>query len=245
MIEAPDPLDLVLHNVRAGRHAGEVVRATRTLVRDTGRPHVIGLLEASAYRDELRDSPLRHDYLIRFVRGWRESANIVALVRRDVPLRRIAPIRTRRPWIGPKMGRPHAGRTHLLVDVGRMEDPRAWRLILVHRVPGGPTGGTSSLVRGRNAAAWEAEHYKLADVADRPGSHRRAFVIVGDQNARPDDRHPLSPGGLADEIGARIHRTGAAVDWALLRDCQATSERLDSYGSDHPAIRYTLTHRER
>ena len=165
---------LIVHNVRAGRYPTAVVQAVRTLITATD-VDAVALLEARAYVRALR----------RAFPGWQvrhHRTDIVLMVRRGhVPIRRTLPLRIHRRWWGPHQGRPHQGRTHLLVDIGRTDDPGRLRLILIHRVPGGPSGGI--LTRGANRPAWDAEHSMLTRVADRPGSHRRPLLIAGDQNA--------------------------------------------------------------
>lgn len=201
-------------------------------------PHVLVLMEAGGYVKALREHfPA---YKVLAATGWPDASSTVVLVRRDLPLTRWSAMRMRTRWVGPKAMLPHEPRTHLVIDIGNPDLGPAWRIVAVHRVPGGPTGGTET--RGRNQPAYAEEHHRLQRLAARLGSGRRALIIVGDQNAEQDDRHPLSPASLAALIGANVVSTKAKVDWALVRDCRGTSSRGGPFGSDHPAITYVFTY---
>lgn len=231
-------LELISHNVKVGRAPRAVILGIHAAM--GGRPPGVAvLMEASGYIKALKEA-FGALYYVLHASGWAEAASTVVLVRRDLPLTRWTAMRMRTSWVGPKALLPHAPRTHLVIDIGNPKLGPAWRIVATHRVPGGPTGGVQT--HGRNAPAYAEEHHRLERLADRPGSHRRALIIVGDQNAEQDDRHRLSPAGLADAIGANVVSTKAKVDWALARDCRGTSSRGGYFGSDHPAMCYTFTH---
>lgn len=231
---APDRLDVVTWNAKVGRRPAEVALDVAQLLKD--RPDVAALQEAGGYVKALREA-LRGDYHVIAAHGWAEAGNSAFLVRRDVPVTRWSTIRLRVGWVGPKAFRRHPGRTFPVLNLGR-----EWRIVNVHRTPGGPTGGV--MTQGRNKPSWNAEHVALGRLADRKGSHRRALVMVGDQNCESDDRHPMGVPAFADDHGMRIVRTGAKVDWAIVRGCRGDGNRGSNLGSDHPTIRYTLTRKD-
>lgn len=224
----PTTLRVIAWNAKVGRNPADVVAALAIAIERTDADVVI-LTEAAAYARPLRRLV---GWQVRHARGWAEARNVVVLVRNGLRVRRVVSVRNWRRWVGPKLGKDHAGRTFLLVDIGAR-----WRIVGVHRTPGGPGGP--------NAVAWAEEHARLARVADRPGSHRRALVIVGDQNCEADDRHPLSIGGLADTIGGQVVATHTKVDHAIVRDATGRGTRHDYYGSDHPLVSYHLTLKEK
>lgn len=224
----PTTLRIVAWNAKVGRKPVEFARQLELALSRTAADVVI-LTEAVAYAATLRGFLV--GWQVRHAHGWPEARNIVVLVRNGLPIRRVVGIRNWRSWVGPKLGKAHVGRTFLLVDIGTR-----WRIVGVHRTSGGPNGP--------NAPAWAEEHRRLARLADRPGSHRRALVIAGDQNCEADDRHPLSIGGLADTIGGHVVATHTKVDHAIVRDVTGRGTRHDYYGSDHPLVAYTFTLKE-
>jgi hypothetical protein len=220
---APDQLHLVTWNTKVGRRPGAIAFTLLDHFRSNGYPDVAILLEAGRYTQALRDT-LGTRYRV--------------LVDRRIPMPRWRTITLRISWIGPKAFKRHPGRVFPVVDLGKGTTGAKWRIVGIHRTPGGPTGGL--LTRGKNKPSWNAEHRALAKLAHRKGSLRRALVLAGDQNCQVSDRHPMSVGGLAFEIDARIVRTGAKVDWALVRGCNGTGHRGSNLGSDHPLITYNL-----
>lgn len=235
--QPPRQLHLVAWNAKVGRKPRTVVRDLSAFLDENGWPDVIVLCEAGRYTTELRR---RLSSRYRVLRAGREHDGIVMLVDRSVPIPTRSLLVMRLGWIGPKAFRRHPGRTFPVVDLGKGKSQLRWRIVGIHRTPGGPSGGV--LTRGRNRPAWEEEHARLLRLAARTRSHRRVLVMVGDQNCEMSDRRPTSVGGLAEAIGARVIRTGAKVDWAILRGGGGSGHRGPNLGSDHPLIRYQFTH---
>jgi hypothetical protein len=238
-VEAPR-LRVVAWNVRVGRRPEEVARQL-ALALSSIRADVVVLNEAAAYVPALRQALAHGEWKAWHAWGWAEARNVVVLTRRGLPVRRTVPIRNWRSWVGPLARRPHVGRTFLLVDVGLH-----WRIVAVHRTPGGPRGGhpRDSRGYGPNAEAWAEEHRRLVRLSARPGSVRRSLVIVGDQNCEALDPDPLSIGGLADAIGGAVVTTHTKVDHAVVRDATGRGRRHDYFGSDHPLVSYDLIRKE-
>lgn len=212
------PRRIFCWNARVGRRPWLVVLALRVFIRVT-RPHVIVLTEANAYVRVLREA---------FSSEWvayRKHSDVVVMVRRDMRQPTVTPIGHDTAWRGPHEGKEHRGRRWLMLDWPDL------RLIALHRVPGGPSGGTSPRLAGRNRPAWEAEAFLLATAI----GDTRPVLIVGDQNARLAEmrdfmaRHDLRP-----------VPTGAKVDWAMRRGVRVEGGRLGRRGSDHPAVRYVI-----
>lgn len=237
---SPDVIHRVVWNAREGRNPQTVISELDAWL--AGRfPHMITLMEAAGYTKAVRRR-YRGTYRV-FVRyGWPESRNIVTLVRRDVYVPRWSTIRMKIGWIGPKAFRRHAGRTQQVIDIGRGHASQIplWRFAIVHRVPGGPDGGT--VTHGRNQPAYAEEHEALLKLGRRKGSRRRAFICDGDQNAEIRDGHPISPSTLADELDADLVPTGAKVDWAFARGCTGEGKAFRDVGGDHPLIKYRYEH---
>lgn len=225
MYRDPEQLTILAHNVKVGRSPRSVVASVRAAITDD--TDVVILTEAAGYTRALRESLT--SWQVRHAHGWPEARNVVLLVRRDLRVHRFRAIRNLRSWVGPKLGRRHAGRTFPVVDLGTH-----WRIVGVHRTSGGPNGP--------NAEAWAEEHRRLARLARR--TKRRALVIVGDQNCQADDPHPLGLLGLARAIGGDVIATHTKVDHAVVRGVDGRGRRGDYHGSDHPAVRYTLTLKE-
>lgn len=213
------PRKVLSWNVRVGRPAPLVIAGIAWHI-SRRKPHVIVLLEATRYVPDLRDV---------FGKKWRiirHGSDVVVLVRRDVDKPEISEVGHAVAWRGPHEGIQHQGRKFLQLDWPGL------RMLAVHRVPGGPSGGTSAELAGGNKAAWRAENTLIAStISDGP------WISVGDQNARPVEvcafmaRYNLHP-----------IVTGAKVDWAMARGVTGRGKRLGRRGSDHPACLYVLTH---
>lgn len=238
---APRILHAVSFNAKVGRRPKVVVGALEEFLRAEHWPHVVCLQEAGGYVAELR-AQLGDRYRVYAPSGWSEASNNPVLVLRGLYVPRWTWIRMHLAWTGPKAGKRHPGRTWTVVDLGAGDHTVVkWRIVNVHRVPGGPDGG----VHMNNENAWREEHIALWRFAELKGSRRRALAIIGDENCQTSDPHPLSVGGLADAIGARIIRTGAKVDWAIIRGAVGTGrKRVEDLGSDHPVVTYRLMHGE-
>lgn len=210
------PRRILSWNAKVGRRPTLVVLALWAFVR-TRRPDVIVLCEATRYAPAIREA-FRKDWCT-----YRRGSDVVVMVRRDLPEPDVSELEHRTPWRGPHAGIAHNGRRWLQLDFPTL------RLVAVHRVPGGPSGGIQT--RGANRPAWEAEDFLLATAV----STDRPVLIVGDQNARVSEmrdfmaRHDLFP-----------ILTGAKVDWAMKSGLHGKGKRLSRRGSDHPAVLYVL-----
>lgn len=194
-----------------------LVGSVREIIADRD-PEVLALFEATRFTLALR---------LRFSRRYRvirRGSDVVALVKRTLPKPKVAVLQHTAAWVGPKAGIKHRGRKHLDLTIG--DD----RLRLVHRVPGGPSGGV--LTRGANQPAWEIEDHLLR----RDWWHGPRAACLGDQNG--------TVGEMADyvtELGAELIVTGGKVDWGYQRGySRARGFLLGHYGSDHRAIAYGL-----
>lgn len=210
------PTRILSWNARVGRRPSAVVVALLAFIA-VSRPQVIVLSEATSYTKTLRRA-----FGLRW-HVYRKGTDMVVMVRRSLPQPEVSTVGHVIAWRGPKAGLPHVGRRWLVLDWD------GFRLIAVHRVPGGPAGGVSEALRGANKPAWDAETVLLLQLLFRV----RTALVVGDQNAEirelinfmeSNDLHPI--------------KTGAKVDWAMARRYRAKGKRLLRRGSDHPAVLY-------
>lgn len=157
--------------------------------------------------------------------GDRRS-DVVVMIRRRLPMPDVRVLAHNVAWIGPKAGLPHQGRAHLQLTWD--ED----RLIFVHRIPGGPTGGVNPRTAGQNLDAWQADRMLIERAVSWPGP----VAVIGDQNASADE--------LLDEyepLGLVVQATNTKVDHAATQGYpKVKGRRLAKLGSDHPAVRWTL-----
>lgn len=219
------PDNLVWHNV-GPRRPRQILRSIRRIMRDE-KPDALALFEAR------RALPLiRRKFA---GKGWRihTTGDVVLLVRTDVEQPTVQPAGHDVEWKGPKEGLEHQGRRHMVATWGE-----AMRWVLMHGVPGGPSGGVGPHLEqpgrpfGYNRRAWHADEIAVRKaVRDFPG----AVLLAGDLN------------GEADELADRFERlrirnigTNAKVDHAGERDLDADATRLENYKSDHPAVRIDM-----
>lgn len=208
---------VIAWNARVGRKPRRVARSVKRMAR-WHKVDVFVLLEASTYADALREK--MPDWHI-----FGQSTDALVLIRRgseftmDVIQHDVA-------WRGPKLHIDHTGRRWPIIDFG------TWQLACLHRVPGGPMGGTT--LDGFNKRAWGQEAVLLRTTA------RAATVptlFVGDQNATV-----MQMMAWVREAGGRVVRTGLKVDWAwLVGKAQVTAKALGRHGSDHHAVLYVVT----
>lgn len=210
------PTRIVSWNAKVGRRPWLVVLALRAFIRVT-RPHVIVLLEANGYVKALREA--FHGEWV----AYRRHSDVVVMVRKDIRRPEVTVLEHEVAWRGPHAGIAHRGRKWLRLDWPDL------RVIAVHRVPGGPSGGIQT--NGANRPAWEAESFLLATAV----STDKAVLIVGDQNARVEEmRDFMARHGLHALV------TGAKVDWAMRRGLAGAGKRLGRRGSDHCAVFYRI-----
>lgn len=214
-----DDLTVVSWNVKVGRRS--IVTDLREIIHDHD-PQVLCLQEAKGHAPELRKA-LR-DFRVIAAHGRPEADNCTTLVHRDLGRPNWRTLDMDSEWTGPKANIRHAGRTFLVTDFGGRN---GWRIVNVHRTK--PHWGE---------AAFREEHAALLTLANRPGSWRRTLIIVGDQNAESSDTSGIQPAGLAVDIRADRIRTGAKVDWAILRGARGSGGRSGFYGSDHPVVSF-------
>lgn len=198
------------------RSALRIARSLRFLLRQHPAD-VTALLEAG------RATPLVRLRFGRRHRVIRRRSDVTALVPRSLPKPSVSVLRHDVAWIGPKAGISHRGRRHLVLDWPEL------RVVIVHGVPGGPSGGIAT--RGFNRPAWAADQALIATAV----SDDKPTIVIGDQNATADE---LAPTWAALEM--RQVTTGAKVDHGASRGVGVTGRRLGRFGSDHPATRYRL-----
>lgn len=224
-------------NVHVGRRPEPVGQLVANLLARFNADVAV-LQEAASYHRELQSIP---GYRLYTGSRTREGRSTVVLVRRGIPVPRLRLLVTSRPWWGPKAGKRHVGRTFPVVDLGRWPGPR-WRVVGIHRVPGGPTGGV--VTKGRNRPEWDEEHAELVQLAQRPSSRKRALVLPGDWNVEADDSHPRGLWAWTQAVGAHVLPTNTKVDHVVVRGCSGTARRRDNYGSDHPLVTFKLRHKD-
>ena len=210
------PRRILSWNAKVGRNPVTVVAALYAFIA-ISRPQVIVLSEATAYAPALRRA-----FKLRW-HVYRKGSDMVVMVRRNLPKPTVTAVGHDIAWRGPKAGLPHAGRSWLVLDWD------GFRLIALHRVPGGPAGGVSPELDGVNKLAWDTEAQLLAGLLRDTIS----ALVVGDQNARIVELVVFMANHNLDPIS-----TGAKVDWAMARHFRATGRRLLRRGSDHPAVLY-------
>ncbi len=153
-----------------------------------------------------------------------ERPDVVVLVSRKLPKPKVTVLRHTAGWVGPHAGIKHQGRKHLDLTIG------GDRLRLVHRVPGGPSGGIQT--RGANKPAWIIEDHLLR----RGWWEGPRVACIGDQNSEVGEQVDF-----VTELGAELIITGAKVDWGYQRGyTKARGFLLGQYGSDHRAVAYRL-----
>jgi hypothetical protein len=183
-------------------------------------PEVLALFEATRFTLALR---LRFGAHYRVIR---RRSDVVVLVKRSLPKPKVAVLEHSAAWVGPKAGIKHRGRKHLDLKIGNE------RLRLVHRIPGGPSGGV--LTHGANRLAWVVEEHLLR--RDWWAYRGSVIACLGDQNATVEEMVDY-----VTELGAHMIVTGAKVDWGYQRGyAKARGYLLGRYGSDHRAIAYRL-----
>ena len=217
------PRSLVCWNV-GPRAAGKIVRSLRQIRKDE-HPDAFALFEAGRALPAIRR---------RFGKRWHifTTADVILLVRKDCERPEVHPFGHQVEWTGPHGGIDHEGREHMAVT---WSTGLYWALM--HGVPGGPRGGVNEFLRidgefyGRNRAAWMADERLLAREVR---SHLGPVFVAGDLNAT---RTELA--ARWDSLGLKEIPTRAHVDHAAARGLKVAATRLDNYGSDHPAIRYS------
>jgi len=214
--KAPRRLRVLDWNVGASRQGDDVMRCLRALA-DVAKPHVICLHEAWRY-----DSAILlalPDYQLHEAEGgFKADDNIILTRRKKAPAGRLAFLRMRLRWTGPKSPRKfnQPPRIWPVLDIGL----RKWRIVSFH-------AATANNPEAR-AEGFDA----LVDLAEQRGSRRRGLLIVGDFNG--------NPAGLARKIGAEVTE-GDHPDYLVARGATVKVRSLGRYGSDHEAHVYTCT----
>lgn len=227
---------VVAHNIDEPRDPWDAARA---LARATiaMEPEVYALQECrGAKRAFIKEFGPDYRVLMSDIFG----ASLITMVRRDLTIENERYQRMTRGWIGPKLGLRQPPRIHNLTDVTTTDGERV-RIYNVHRVwmPKDQNRGLSSVAMF-NQPAWREEHRRIRKVGRKPGSRKRAFFCVGDQNNLTIDRSPYSVSRLARELGAEIVSTRAAVDWGFIVGGDAQGRAREKIGSDHPWAYYDV-----
>ncbi len=200
-------------------------RSNASIVRDLGTikaakdDKITALFEASDRElvKQLRDAHPDDRVL------WGRS-DVVALIPRGTPRPRVEVVGHGVAWTGPHMGKVHHGRRWLLL----VWDDEA--VLLVHRVPGGPSGGQG----GGNRKAWVADLAVIGKVARRTDLPDK-LAVIGDHNGTASE--------LRDEyadLGLSLLPVNAHVDQAAVRGFRGGGSRLGNHGSDHVALGWSL-----
>lgn len=227
----PAVVRVVSQNVGESTPGWEVANRLERALRDDkvpDRPHLILLQEARDTKAALK-STFGDDYKIYAPKG----ASSVTLVRRDVR-HRVEQLHTHAEWIGPLGGRRHRGRNFPLVSLGG-----TLAVVNVHRVPGGPTGGSSDAVDGFNLEEWVEEHRLLRRLTRRAGPDEEwdHIALIGDHN---ESDPKLSVMFSVARLGI-CHRPNAKVDYAVTdASLGVHARRCGTYGAERPLIAYTL-----
>lgn len=222
-------LKLVSWNTKVGRKHDVVARELRQIIK-RHRPDVIALQEVSGYASMLRREFRKDWRVIVQTTGHAERRSNALLVRKRLRVYWTSLLSTAVRWRGPIRGLMHTGRTFPVVDV-----KGGWRICCVHRVP----AGLHSTNKARHNE-WARENVALLKLAKRRKSRKRALVLVGDWNAGAGDDAWSSPARLAKRINARVVRTGASVDYAIVTGCTGNGSTAGRYGSDHPVTVFSL-----
>lgn len=204
---------------------------------DTHHPHIAGFVEVKVPRRRLRTIP---GY--RVLQGLHgEAGHVVAMVRRDVKVRRTWIRRMTQTWVGPKLLKPKAPRAYRSL-VAQLADRSVWDVDVEHWPSGGPTGGV--VTGGRNRAAWweslrrQARSWRRRAArlarAGRGTAVVRPRVAILDANATEAELEHLA----ADRDMVLI--PGSKVDHALAQDATGRSERLTA-DQPHPLMGFTFT----
>lgn len=216
---------VVAWNMKVGRHKGTVTRELTRLINLHEHPAVVALSEASTYQHQVRAVARAKGYR-RPITGvgppGGEGASTVLLVSKRVRLRRYRLLHLLVRWRGPK-GRTRPGR-RLPLAVVRL-DGKWVRVVGVHM----PTGRHTEA----NRAAWNETIRGLEVVAKNPAAR---LLFIGDWNCPAGDQDIRSVATFARRVHAEVVRTGAHVDYAVVRGIEATGHKGDGYGSDHPAV---------
>ena len=213
-----------------GHALGKGARLGWQLRRLTKTADVIGLLEAARFTRAIRLALGRRWHVYRAHHpGADRSSDVLVLVHRSrVPRPSIRTIGHAAPWRGPKAGIRHRGRSWPVLEWPDL------KLVIVHRTPGGPSGGTSARVKGANLAAWSADLDVLRDELNEwPRDQARA--LLGDQNAKRGELDEY-----VNELYLRV-RYVIGVDHGATDNLESTrAEVMPKAGSDHHRIRWTL-----
>lgn len=223
------PLDVRTWNV--GPAFGKGARIPAGLWRVLRGADVVGLLECARYTKLLR-TVLGAAWIVYRAHhpGTDRSSDVLVLIRRrGVTRPDLSTVGHTVRWTGPKASRPHAGRSWPVLDWTNL------RIAIVHRTPGGPSGGTSPRVAGKNRPAWFTDLTVIRDLAE---NGPESLFIPGDHNGR---FHELRR--EYREIGLITFHAPTKVDHAAGRGVNGDVPKLlGKAGSDHHAVRWPNLH---
>lgn len=221
--KAPRQFRLLDWNIGASRPMADVEQHLRQLAVEARWPQVITLHEAWRYDAAIR-AALGAKYVMHeeIGGGFKADDNIILTRRKDSLAGRLAFLRMRLRWTGPKSPKKNnqPPRIWPVLDIGW----RKWRIVSFHNVTANPAS---------NEKARAEAMYALVELAEERGSQRRGLIVVGDFNGPPKP--------LAQAIDGHSVE-GYRVDHAVVRG--ATGRRLrifDRHGSDHPPVLYIFT----
>lgn len=209
-------------NMKVGRGKAAVDGLAALI--DDHSPEVVLLQEAMNYVTRIR---------LRFGRHWRvyagapfmERGNCAVMVRRSVKRGGHGKVRNRLPWRYTGQGRDvkHPGR------VWRWARADGIYFLSMHRA-------TNALSLNKAAGSEEADNLE-----EWFGDHAGPMIAAGDWNNLHSDGRQEAPASIARRVKAHlIVPPEGRIDYALARDVKGRGERVGKYGSDHPAVVYTL-----
>jgi hypothetical protein len=225
------PDTIVSFNAKVGRGGPAMIKSVREILDDHPHTDVLLFQECEGYIDDLRRAftgPNKGWYV--YCRdGWKESMMNPVMVRKATgfPKRTYGggwgTIINKTPWIGPKHGLHHPGRTWTWVKVGKVH------VVSLHRVTGGQA-------KNKQAYLEEARRLTRFFEAKRPEA---SVIVFGDTNTGYRDTHDGSMRDIRAEVEGRLiaDQESPGIDYALTtRNVSATMQRTQQYGSDHKMV---------
>jgi endonuclease/exonuclease/phosphatase family metal-dependent hydrolase len=217
---------VVSWNMKVGRNHQTVLDGLADLIKATN-PSVVCLQEAKGYVGDLRKR-FGNQWHIYAQNDWEEAADnpVMTLAAQYKGKKRGDPngwdtLRTTTHWVGPQGG-GHKGRTWTWAKCDGL-----W-VMSFHRVTAG---------KDKNQAAFR-ETYD--NVGKWIGGHSPC-LILGDHNCGPGATFAWASKPLAQTAGGTISApSSGGIDYAIQHNVKGTVVTKGNYGSDHPAILWTL-----
>jgi len=196
-------------------------------VLDDRTPPVLVITEAYNCRAYLKDCCEEYGYdLYQYGDNYGEEGSDVAVMVRDsFTVAKCDPMCMDEPWWGPKTGKKREPRVYprLLIEDPDLPGDLKWKIVAVHFPPGGPKGGTSSTLHGKNKAAWMESRDRTIEYGN--GHPEGPYLIVGDVNATHDE--------CAAQFNERLDgptcvRDLGKVDHLIGRRVEVETDRIDA-----------------